>query len=57
MYVCACTCTFEQLRERQKAFPESVGLNCLQLRTIQGFPRGLSGRVHLPLQDTQETQV
>ena len=57
MYVCACTCTFEQLRERQKAFPESVGLNCLQLRTIQGFPRGLSGRLHLPLQDTQETQV
>ena len=44
MYVCACTCTFEQLSERQKAFPESEGLNCLQLKTIQGFPRGLSGK-------------
>ena len=44
MYVCACTCIFEQLRERQKAFPESAGLNCLQLKTIQGFPRGLSGK-------------
>ena len=44
MYVCACTSTFEQLRERQKAFPESAGLNCLQLKTIQGSPRGLSGK-------------
>ena len=44
MYVCACTCTFEQLRERQKAFTESVGLNCLQLKTIQGSARGLSDK-------------
>ena len=44
MYVCACTSTFEQLRERQKAFPESAGLKCLQLKTIQGSPRGLSGK-------------
>ena len=44
MYVCACTSTFEQLRERQKVFPESAGLKCLQLKTIQGSPRGLSGK-------------